>query len=91
MTRRRKEKIHAECQACGESFEQKRRTQKFCRPACRNKAWAEDHRPPVAAAQRVKAAPSPREVLRAYWRAEWKRNGPARRARRREQKSAPPG
>lgn len=72
-----KEKVEKVCENCGATFKTKFPDRaKYCPGSkCRSKAWDKQHR--VA---------DPRDVLRAYWRAEWRRNGPTRRARRREQK-----
>jgi hypothetical protein len=66
-----KEKVHADCERCGKSFEQKRVWQKYCSQVCRQKVWAEDH-PRAAADLRAEIEEAyqrgARDARRQYWR-----------------------
>ncbi len=79
MTRKRKPPVVKSCENCGEPFETRRPARaRFCPGSkCRSEFWDKRHR--VADVEALA-----REALRAHWRAEWRRNGRARRARRRE-------
>jgi hypothetical protein len=76
-----KEKVEKVCENCGSTFLTKFPNRaRFCPGSkCRSEAWDKQHR--VQSKEDFA-----REVLREHWRAEWRRNGPTRRARLRERK-----
>jgi hypothetical protein len=83
MPRKRKEPVEKVCKlkSCGKIFSTRFPDRaEYCPGSkCRSKAWDEAHR-----VQSKEAFA--REVLREHWRAEWRRNGPNRRQRRRASK-----